>query len=481
MNTHPPQGIARFDSAAGMVQALALCLQGQPFDSPSQSPLLDRLMPLANHLPERVRDVAYALGALGEAVPRQRAAEMRAEAIAAWIAGLFPERHYPAAFVGSSNGGIVHLAAALGCPWLPQTYLCPIRRIGLDPDDPKRALEDGLPVAEALAAGNPEVSVHHMHDPNQDRLMLHTMAYHRLKFRRLPPAYRRLLERSLTPGATLYVVECGTSWPVTRTAERCSFQFGAVGGATVEEYFTGGPRVRAYLARYGVHRERWDPPAPDGEAPEAEWGFEPALLADLEALAAGHGWRLVRLRFGDGEDMSLLAADLYRSWYRALGLEPSRLLVESFVLMAPLAALQRRLVPLWLLFNTEPSARSLRRWLDEGPAFDEIGQMLFSHGTEGVGVTPIETWRALLGRARRRGLFLGVDEARYPRDFATFVRFHRDLDRLGAEQDPPQPLAPDRFEALLRALAGRRGVQVDASDGPEGRCPAARRAPTRAD
>lgn len=460
MNTHPPQGIARFDSAAGMVQALALCLHGQPFDSPSQSPLLDRVMPFANWLPRRARDVAYAVGALGEAVPKRRAGALRAEAIAAWIAGLFPERQYPAAFIGSSNGGIVHLAAALGTPWLPQTYLCPIRQIGVDPDEPRRALEVGRAVGEVLAAGNPDVSVHHMHDPNQDRLMLQTMAYYRLKFRRLPRAYRALLERTLTPAATLFLVECSTSWPVTRVGERLLFQFGAVGGATVEEYFEGGPRVRAYLERYGVARDRWEPPAPDAEAPEAEWGFDPMLRADIEALARSRGWRVARLRFREPEDLSLLAAKLYDAWYRELDLAPTRLLVENFVLMAPLGALEQRLVPFWLVFNTEPSAARLRRFLDTHSPFDEIGLMLFSHGTEGVGVTPIETWRSLLAQARRRGIVLGVDEKAYPRDFATLVRFHRDLDRLGPKQEPPPPLALDRFEAMLREHAAASGVSV---------------------
>ena len=466
MTAKPPRGIARFDSAAGLVQALASCLRREPFDSPSGSPLLDRLIPPSNRLPERVRDFAYALGALGEAVPRRRAGDIRAGTIAEWVAGLFPRQPYPAAFVGSSNGGVVHLAAALGCPWLPQTFLAPVRQLGVDPDDPGRALAAGLPAGEALMAGNPDVVVHHMHDPNQDRLMLHTMAYYRLKFRRLPAAYRDLLVGTLGPGATLYTVECGTAWPVTRLGERYVFQFGAVGGATVDEYFRGGPRVRAYLGRYGVRRERWDPPAPDGEAPEAEWGFEPALLAELEALAAERGWRLVRLRFADPEDAGLLAADLYRAWWREQGVDPSRLLVESFVLTAPLAALRRRLVPLWLVFNTEPSAGTLRRFLDGGrPPFGEVGLMLFSHGTEGVGVTPIGAWRALLGRARRQGFFLGVDEARYPHDFATFVRFHRDLGRLGPEQDLPPPLAPCRFEALLRELGEARGVRL-AGGGP---------------
>lgn len=41
----PPKGIARFDSAAAMLMALAHALHDKPFDSPSQSPMLDRLLP----------------------------------------------------------------------------------------------------------------------------------------------------------------------------------------------------------------------------------------------------------------------------------------------------------------------------------------------------------------------------------------------------------------------------------------------------
>jgi hypothetical protein len=60
----------------------------------------------------------------------------------------------------------------------------------------------------------------------------------------------------------LYVVNCTKRWPVTRTGARSVFQFGAVGGATVDEYFHGGDRVRAYFTRYGQDRDHWDPPEP---------------------------------------------------------------------------------------------------------------------------------------------------------------------------------------------------------------------------
>lgn len=47
----PPRGIARFDSAAAMLLALANALHDRPFASPSQSPTLDRLLPSLNRLP----------------------------------------------------------------------------------------------------------------------------------------------------------------------------------------------------------------------------------------------------------------------------------------------------------------------------------------------------------------------------------------------------------------------------------------------
>src|SRR5919204_374985 len=80
-----------------------------------------------------------------------------------------------------------------------------------------------------------------------------------------------LPQTCLEPGGTLIIVDCRLRWPVTRVGERHVFQFGAVGGPTLDEYFHGGERVRAHLPRPGSARRRWTPPAPHGEAPQAEW------------------------------------------------------------------------------------------------------------------------------------------------------------------------------------------------------------------
>jgi hypothetical protein len=134
--------------------------------------------------------------------------------------------------------------------------------------------------------------------------------------------------------------------------------------------------------------------------------------------------------------------------------------VGSFVLMAPLRAQRLRAIPFWLLFGVQPSADRLARFLDVRPDFDQVDLFLFSHGTEGVGVAPIEARRRLAGRGRRPGRLLGVDPSRYPRDFATFARFRRGLEALGPVREAPPPLASSRFEALLREHAAAHGVAV---------------------
>ncbi|HWK10864.1 MAG TPA: hypothetical protein VNR64_12475 [Vicinamibacterales bacterium] len=147
--------------------------------------------------------------------------------------------------------------------------------------------------------------------------------------------------------------------------------------------------------------------------------------------------------------MSPVVADLYRWWYGRQGVESDRLLVESFILLEPWWALRNRLVPFWMVFNTEPSLEAVNRYLDTAPPQSEIYLTLFSHGVDSVGLVPIDRWRSLFGRARRTGGFMGVDENAFPRDFAGFVRFHRALERLEPHYPPPAPLTLNELDDFL--------------------------------
>jgi hypothetical protein len=449
----PP--VANFDSATAMVRALANFLHGRDFPllgelPPWSEPVMRGVGRLVNGLPRVLREQVYIWGGWAETVGPRRLRAARAEDVAAWMVGLYPQRRFPAVAIGSSNGAAVHLYAALGVPWLPQTFLMPVARAGLDPDEPKADLAWAREPARIFLEQNPDVQLHHMHDPNQDRLMIQRMAYFRVKRLRLGAAYERFLRETLEPGGVVLIVECGLSWPTTRLGERHLFQFGALGGATADEYHRGSPRVEAYLARYRSRHTRWDAPTPDGESPEAEWGFEAALRDDVERLARQQGWRVVRILFEQPEDFSPVVADLYRQWYRERGLDERRLLVESFILLEPYWTFRTGSVPFWMVFNKEPSAQALATYLDRTEPFDEIAMMLFSHGVESVGLVRIEQWRALLGRARRRGVFIGVDERAFPRDFAAFVRYHHDLPKkIGSRHPLPSAVPLGALERLL--------------------------------
>ncbi len=314
-----PPPIADFDSATAMLRALSNHLKGTDFPLLGAMPRYREgpmriLAAVVNDLPLVWREQVYIWSGRLEAVSARKVGRINMEQVARWIVSTYPRRKYSAVAIGSSNGAATHLWAAVGIPWLPQTLLIPVARSGCHPDDPAADARWAQEPAAALLAANPDIQLHHMHDPVQDRLMIQRMTYFRVKRLRLGKAYEEFLLECLEPGGTILLVECGVKWPTTRYSERHFFQFGALGGATQDEYFDGGPRVEKYLARYNSPRRRWEPPHPDGQSPEAEWGFEGRLREDVDTFAARHDFRVKRLCFESPEDLSRVAADFYQWW-----------------------------------------------------------------------------------------------------------------------------------------------------------------------
>ncbi|HET7570674.1 MAG TPA: hypothetical protein VFK96_08845 [Gammaproteobacteria bacterium] len=247
------RAVAGYDSASSMLRALGLYLHG--CDTPvlgiasaSVEPFFDPLLKALDHLPRGAREALFTWGGISEALPIDRFGDVDAEAIADWCVNRYPRRPYPAVFIGSSNGAIVHLAAALGCPWLPQTLLLPVRRRYIHMDEPREIAEETMEAARDMLNANPNVALHQMHDPVQDRLPVRRMSYFRMKYLRLPQAYRRFLDDCLALGGRIIVVNCEYGWPTTQLGDRHYFQFGGVGGADFEDLFNGTPKVAEFLA-----------------------------------------------------------------------------------------------------------------------------------------------------------------------------------------------------------------------------------------
>lgn len=458
----PPSGIAKFDSACAMTQSLARFLHGEDFAGLGQSKIMQTAVKAADYLPRHLRERTFATMGAREGVKPDNVDELDMGEVAQWVTDLYPQRRYPALMIGSSNGALTHLAAALGIPWLPQTILTLIDQKDVHPDDPTKAMETEIETARRFLEANPDSQLHHMHDPSQDRLMLGLITYYRSKYLRLPDAYRAFIDNALEPGGTLFIVECNRRWPTKRLGDRHFFQFGAEGGATEEDYFQGSERVAEYLEHYDSPVRSWNVPEPDTDSPEAEWGFEPALRDELLALAQAQGYRVVRILFDDPEQTSPLIADLYRDWYRSLDLPTRRLVVESFILHEPYWTLRTGSVPFWMTFNMQPSLDNLNRYLDQAEPFDEIYLMLFAHGVDSVGLPSIEAWQAMLARAQSKGELLGLKPQTYPAHFSHFARYTQALcDQVQDRYPAPEPMALDYAEQFIQTHGPAHGVRLE--------------------
>ncbi len=459
MSVKPPDYIANFDSATAMLRATASYLHGRDFPALGLSPLLKPFAARANLLPRPLRRQLYIFSGWNESLKPNKIDDVDAEEMARWAVSEYPDRSYPAMAIGSSSGAAVHLYAAMGIPWLPQTMLVPVRQ-AVDPDKPKDALAVGKGIGRRLLANNPDLQLHHMHDANQDRLMVRKMTYFRVKRRRLGEAYRRFIERCLPPGGTLFVMDCRSNWRTTRVGDRHVFQHGAIGGATEEEFHEGSPRVRALLDRVDAPVREWDEPEPDTTSPEAEWGYEPALDEDLAELAERRRYKVRRIVFDEADSLSPLVADLYRWWYRQRGIPGDRLLIESFVVMEPWWALRTGSVPFWMTFNMRPDLQAVHRYLDRSEPYEHIHLMLFNHGADAVGLPEPGEWRSILRRARTEGTFIGADPPEFPMDYAQFSRYHTEVQKLPGRYPMPQPLGFDELDAFLDQAGEYEGVQV---------------------
>jgi hypothetical protein len=457
----PPSFVAAFDSASAMVLANAAFLRGEPFAALGNPTFLKPPFRLIRHLPPWLREKLFIIGGATETVSPRRVHRLDMEEVSRWLEEEYPEGRYPAVAVGSSNGALTHLYAALGIPWLPQTLLIPARD-RVHPDDPTTAFEKGREPGRRMMDAMPDWQLHHMHDANQDRLMVRVLTYFRVKRRVLGEGYERFLRQRLEPGGTILVPNCRRSWHTTRVGERHVFQHGAVGGATEEEFHHGSERVADYLERYDSPVRRWDGPEPDTQSPEAEWGFEPALLDDIRRFAAEHGYRVKSMTFDEPMDVSPFVADLYRWWYARRRIPANRLLVSSFVMMEPHLTLRTGSVPFWMQFNMEPSLRALRSYLDGVDPYDEIFLMQFQHGVEAAGLPSADDWREVLGRARRRGEPLDVDLDQYPRDLSHYGRYDDAIRRqIPARYPLPAPLTLDDVDRFLAEHDGSYQLTVE--------------------
>jgi hypothetical protein len=451
-----------FDSSVNMVRAIGSFLDGDDHRAMSLGPGSPRLANALSSLPDRVRRAMYSVMGVTQGVPLNQVRSIDIDDIDRWVVEQYGPGPYPALMIGTASGGAMHLAAAMRAPFLPQTTLVSVRDLATHPDDVEGAMETLAPIARQIAANNPRISVHHMHDPAQDRPMLEGMAYMRLKRLELGSAYERFVRERLEPGAPIIQIECGRTWRTRAVGERSYFQFGCLGGVPEEEYHDSGERIADYLEHEDSPWRGWHPPEMDARRAEAEWGFDPAIAGGIRALAAREGHPVRRLAMLEPQELSPPIADLYRWWYRRRGLPGDRLLCESYVQWDPMWVLRTGAVPFWLRFNMEPAHQELERYLNSTEPYEQIDLNLFSQGIRSPGVVPVERWRDLIERHARGGAqVIGVDEDAYPVDLGSTLRYQPAFESASTRLPLPPPLDVSEFEEFLAESGHRYAVTWD--------------------
>ena len=434
----PDRVVASFDSASVLHAANAAALQGRAFPHLGSSALTAAAVRAGGRLPWPLLSRLYARIGASEGVRPDQLDRVDLAGVAAQLARGYPPYRYPAVLLGSSNGALLHLAAAMQVPWLPGTVLVPVRRSG-DPQRPVDALRFGQRYGPRLLDRNPDIALHHMHDQVQDELMVARMTYFRTKWRSLPDAYTAFLARALMPGAPLIVVEDTSRWPVTAVDGRHVFQVGAQGGMEPQTYL-----------------QRRHTPRADDSAPEAEWGADPAFGDAAARWAHAHGHPVVRIRYQGPQNPAHAVATVLRAWFGQRGGQHDTLLVPSFVLVDPWRAVNTGIVPFWTFFSVQPALAARDAHLSSSPRYRDVHVLPFQHGVDSQGIATPADWAAVIRRHGASPHFPGLSLRHHPHDIGLLGRYGSALRRLPGGIEPWSPLT---VEAALRGRE-ERGLQL---------------------
>jgi hypothetical protein len=380
-------------------------------------------------LPEDQRRDALRAEASAQAVADVTAVD--AEQVASWIVERYQVQPHPAMLLGSPHGAAIHLAAALGVPWLPTGFTVRVPWPGGSAGDWAGAAEEGHAVANRILAANPGVSVRQVHDPVQDGSLCGATLTMHLRWQRLPAAYDRFLRSTLTPGGITLLLRDLRTWPVMQLSRGHSMQVGSpVSGWSYASYDADRPAFRDLLDDVGV--ENWLRPPPDLAPQYAERGGDPALGPDLRRLAADLGGQARRVLYASPDILSACVADLYREHLRATVGSAESCLIETGRMLDPWQVLGRGLVPYWCESAARRTVGAAEWWLAGSSPYDQVTAVPEPPGTVCDAHAGLRLWRSVAGFGRRHG----------------------EVDQQAARRYPRLPLPRGHLSGVIRALCG---------------------------
>jgi hypothetical protein len=453
------------DSSATIMRGVASALRDEWMVPQKWSRLLVTLTGPANHLPETTRRRLLDRLVRNLGAPRSLAGEVTSEGLAQWAVNLYGTDGPACDTVvfGAPSGGVGHLAALLGAPFLSEHFVTRYRYRG-DPDDVVGYMAYGTEMAKIILENNPDLHVVNHYDPIHDRFMVPYVSYLRMKLLTLPEPYQRFIEHRLRPGGTILFADSRYGWGQYRISQRHNLQVGGLGGIPDKEYVQGSPQVAKYLAEKRARRrnrsvapqQSWTVVLPWLPQRESEWGSLQSFRRSVETFASEAGYRFLALNGTHPADFSRIA--FYASYQAILdaGLEPSGVLVDCFTLTSPTGALRSGLLPLWMPFNCVDSLSFLRDMAADFPPGKPVLLAPVPSYSPSWDVAQADQWAAACG-ADADVIWLGIDPAKYPVDLAGMFRFLPALQewcaQAGARTRPVFSIAG--LEGLIRRLGSQ--------------------------
>ncbi|MGW0435958.1 hypothetical protein ACWDV4_25865 [Micromonospora sp. NPDC003197] len=453
-----PQNVVSPDSLARVFLAAASrALRREDCADLDHQPTLSRF----RGAPPRVRRVAVARAGSRAAMSVPRAGEIDVERVARWAVQHYAPRWYPGMVIGSPHGAAVHLATALGVPWLPSAFEVTVQWASGSVDNPVGALAHGAQIAARIIAGNPEVGIRQVHDPAVRGVLAGSTVSLVVRWRGLPDAYRWFLGSHLVPGAPVLLLRDARTWPVLDSGLGHTFQVGGPASGLAPADFLPARKVLDQLLRgLGGDPARWELPGPASPPSDAEHGIEPGFEASLREWVQGTGSPLHRILAPRPEVLSAAVADMYRGWLRSAGKSGNRCVVECGRLIDPWQVIRAGLVPYWCENAARRSVAGAEWWLAGSAPFTSVDVLPESPGLRSPALAGLPQWLAVASfGSRRRALDRGAARG-YPLTPMPTRRATEALRGQAYDLPTPPPLRVVDALAALRDSGSPQGLLV---------------------
>ena len=440
------------DSSAVCMRSVAGALRGefvQPQDMPGWVAALAAVLgPLGRRFNMWVVNRSQSIAGVAPELADRITSSRLAEHALGFYRGV--QGQFDAVIVGAPNGGVAHLANALGAPFLSQHLLTAFRD-HKHADDICTYAEHGTTLARRVLSRNPDLAVVNHYDPLHDRFLVRWVNHIRYKLLDLPQAYREAIRTWLKPGGTIVFADCRFPWRQYRVGERHTLQVGGLGGVTDEEFLSGRPEIEAMQrAERSPWTGGWKLDLPLEVQPESEWGTLPELREACAGFAHQGGYSFVPLTAGHPEEFSLLALHAHQALLRKAGLQAQGILVDCFTHLNPVATRLSSLLPLWLPFNCADSLGFLRRCVEELPQGVPLLFAPVPNFAPAFDTVRLNAWLQVLDGWDVH--LMGIDSRLYPEDLGGVFRFAPALKRWC--EDHPAPVQARLSPDELRAVAG---------------------------